>query len=150
MRASLQIVGEWSDVRTGVPDGRSINYSREYIKMECCTMIRVQICAKRIFTRIGNGCYNKHYNVWEEKTMAKTSAAQQRAVHKYVKNNYDRLELSVPKGEKAAIQQAAKQAGQSVNAYIYEAVCARMQQENAMSDTPGVVKKLVRDTDPVE
>ena len=82
--------------------------------------------------------------------MAKTSAAQQRAVHKYVKNNYDRLELSVPKGEKAAIQQAAKQAGQSVNAYIYEAVCARMQQENAMSDTPGVVKNLVRDADPVE
>ena len=50
--------------------------------------------------------------------MAKTSAAQQRAVHKYVKNNYDRLELSVPKGEKVTIQQAAKQAGQSVNAYM--------------------------------
>ena len=82
--------------------------------------------------------------------MAKTSAAQQRAVHKYVKNNYDRLELSVPKGEKAAIQQAAKQARQSVNAYIYEAVCARMQQENATSDTPGVVKNLEGDTDPVE
>ena len=82
--------------------------------------------------------------------MAKTSAAQQRAVHKYVKNNYDRLELSVPKGEKVTIQQAAKQAVKSVNAYIYEAVCARMQQENAMSDTPGVVKNLEGDTDPVE
>ena len=82
--------------------------------------------------------------------MAKTSAAQQRAVHKYVKNNYDRLELSVPKGEKVPIQQAAKQAGQSVNAYIYEAVCARMQQENAMSDTPGGVKNLEGDTDPIE
>ena len=82
--------------------------------------------------------------------MAKTSAAQQRAVHKYVKNNYDRLELSVPKGEKVTIQQAAKQAGQSVNAYIYEAVCARMQQENAMSDTPGVVKNLEGDADSVE
>ena len=68
--------------------------------------------------------------------MAKTSAAQQRAVHKYVKNNYDRLEVSVRKGEKATIQQAA--------------VCARMQQENAMSDTPGVVKNLEWDTDPVE
>lgn len=52
--------------------------------------------------------------------MAKTSAAQQRAVHKYVKNNYDRLELSVPKGEKVTIQQAAKQAGQSVNAYMQQ------------------------------
>ena len=82
--------------------------------------------------------------------MAKTSAAQQRAVHKYVKNNYDRLELSVPKGEKVTIQPAAKQAGQSVNAYIYEAVCARMQQENAMSDTPGVVKNLEGDADSVE
>ena len=67
-----------------------------------------------------------------------------------MKNNYDRLELSVPKGEKATIQQAAKQAGQNENAYIYEAVCARMQQENAMSDTPGVVKNLEWDTDPVE
>lgn len=45
--------------------------------------------------------------------MAKTTAAQQRAVHKYVKNNYDRLELSVPKGEKEEIQKAAKQAGKA-------------------------------------
>ena len=65
--------------------------------------------------------------------MAKTTAAQQRAVHKYVKNNYDRLELSVPKGEKEEIQQAAKQAGQSVNAYVYE-------------QNPGVVKNSEGDT----
>ena len=73
--------------------------------------------------------------------MAKTSVAQQRAVHKYVKNNYDRLELSVPKGEKVTIQQAAKQAGQSVNAYIYEAVCARMQQENE-KQTDQIAEKM--------
>ena len=72
--------------------------------------------------------------------MAKTTAAQQRAVHKYVKNNYDRLELSVPKGQKEAIQQAAKQAEQSVNKYIYEAVKYRMEQEQATAETvdPGV------------
>ena len=74
--------------------------------------------------------------------MAKTTAAQQRAVHKYVKNKYDRLELSVPKGEKEEIQQAAKQAGQSVNAYVYEAVKRRMEQEQ----NPGVVKNLEGDT----
>lgn len=74
--------------------------------------------------------------------MAKTTAAQQRAVHKYVKNNYDRLELSVPKGEKEVIQQAAKQAGQSVNAYVYETVKRRMEQEQ----NPGVVKNLEGDT----
>ena len=78
--------------------------------------------------------------------MAKTSAAQQRAVHKYVKNNYDRLELSVPKGEKATIQQAAKQAGQSVNAYINALIQADMGEHL----TPGVVKNLKGDTDPVE
>ncbi len=72
--------------------------------------------------------------------MAKTSAAQQRAVHKYVKTNYDRLELSVPKGEKELIQQAAKQAGQSVNAYVYEAVRRRIEQEATETGTPGVVK----------
>lgn len=72
--------------------------------------------------------------------MAKTTAAQQRAVHKYVKNNYDRLELSVPKGEKEEIQQAAKQAGQGVNAYVYEAVKRRMEQEQTTAETadPGV------------
>ena len=74
--------------------------------------------------------------------MAKTTAAQQRAVHKYVKNNYDRLELSVPKGEKEVIQQAAKQAGQSVDAYVYEAVKRRMEQEQNL----GVVKNLEGDT----
>lgn len=66
--------------------------------------------------------------------MAKISAAQQRAVHKYVKNNYDRLELSVPKGEKELIQQAAKRAKQSVNAYVYEAVKHRMNQEQATAE----------------
>ena len=71
MRTSLQIVGEWSDVRTGVPDGMSINYSREYIKMECCTMIWSLIGAKFIFTRIDHRCYNKHYNVREEKINGK-------------------------------------------------------------------------------
>ena len=67
--------------------------------------------------------------------MAKTTAAQQRAVHKYVKNNYDRLELSVHKGEKEEIQQAAKQARQSVNTYVYEAVKRRMEQEQATVET---------------
>ena len=47
--------------------------------------------------------------------MAKTSAAQQRAVHKYVKNNYDRLELSVPKGEKVTIQQAGGENKYEIN-----------------------------------
>ena len=73
--------------------------------------------------------------------MAKTSPAQQKAVHKYVKNNYDRLELSVPKGEKEKIKKAAIAAGQSVNNYIYIAVCHKMEQDTPagelkITDTP--------------
>lgn len=45
--------------------------------------------------------------------MAKTTAAQQRAVHKYVKNNYDRLELSVPKGEKKKFSRPQNRRGKA-------------------------------------
>ena len=37
---------------------------------------------------------------------SKISKAQQKAVHKYVKNNYDRIELTVPKGQKDIIKAA--------------------------------------------
>lgn len=60
----------------------------------------------------------------EEKTISK---AQQKAVHKYVKNNYDRMELTVPKGYKAIIKSAATAAGESVNGYIKAAVDMRME-----------------------
>ena len=45
---------------------------------------------------------------------------------------------------------AAQKAGQSLTEYIMEAVRLRMEQENAMVDTPGVVKNLEGDTDSVE
>ena len=73
-------------------------------------------------------------------TMAKTSPAQQRAVHKYVKANYDRLELSVPKGEKDKIKEAAQAAGQSVNNYIYQAVCRQMEHDRQAAQSPDTAK----------
>ena len=57
----------------------------------------------------------------------KTTKAQQKAVHKYVKANYDRLELTVPKGYKDTIKAAATAAGESVNGYIKTAVDMRME-----------------------
>lgn len=79
----------------------------------------------------------------------KTSTASKR---KWNNENYEYTQLVTQKGEKERIKQAAKQAGQSVNAYVVEAVRRRMEQEQMLSalDTPGVVKNLVRDTDPVE
>ncbi len=57
------------------------------------------------------------------------SKAQQKAVHKYVKANYDRMELTVPKGRKEIIQAAAVSQGQSVNAYINQAIDERMNRD---------------------
>lgn len=57
----------------------------------------------------------------------KVSKAQQKAVHKYVKNNYDRMELTVPKGGREKIKAAAAAVGESVNQYIQKAVELRME-----------------------
>ena len=54
------------------------------------------------------------------------SKAQQRAVHKYVKDNYDRMELTVPKGRKAEIKAIAESRGQSINAFVNEAIDAAL------------------------
>ena len=58
---------------------------------------------------------------------AKVSKAQQKAVHKYVKNNYDRMELTVPKGDRERIKAAADAVGESVNGYIRKAVDLRIE-----------------------
>ena len=55
-----------------------------------------------------------------------TSKAQQRAVNKYIKGNYDRLNITIPKGQKATIEAAAKEVGESVNQYTQKALMARM------------------------
>ncbi len=42
--------------------------------------------------------------------------------NEYKRKNYDRIELLVPKGERAVIKEAAAAAGQSANEFIYSAV----------------------------
>lgn len=54
------------------------------------------------------------------------SKSQQKAVNKYIKNNYDSLRIVVPKGQKALIEAAAKEAGESINMYTQNALLARM------------------------
>ena len=61
---------------------------------------------------------------------SKVSKAQQKAVNKYVKNNYDRINVTFPKGQKEIIMQAAEAAGESVNGYIKKAVDQRMERDN--------------------
>jgi len=47
-----------------------------------------------------------------------STKAQQKAVHKYVKANYDRMELTVPKGRKQEIKAFAESKGLSINGYV--------------------------------
>lgn len=46
------------------------------------------------------------------------SKAQQKAVNKYMNVHYDRVNLVVPKGRKAALEQRSKENGESVNGYL--------------------------------
>jgi predicted HicB family RNase H-like nuclease len=55
--------------------------------------------------------------------MGRTSTASKR---KYNEKSYDRISVTVPKGEKAKIQAFAKQQGQSVNLLIQELLCREM------------------------
>ncbi len=47
----------------------------------------------------------------------------------FINRTYDRINLTVPKGQKAVIQEAADACGESVNAYINGAISQRMQHE---------------------
>lgn len=50
------------------------------------------------------------------------SKSQQKAVNKYVKNNYDRINVTFPKGQKERIKNHAETKGESVNSFIVRAV----------------------------
>ena len=57
------------------------------------------------------------------------SKAQQKAVHKYVKANYDRQEITMPKGKKETIKAHAESRGESVNAFINRAIDETIQSD---------------------
>lgn len=50
------------------------------------------------------------------------SKAQQKAVNKYIKNNYDVFQIRMPKGKKDIIKAHAESKGESVNSFINRAV----------------------------
>ena len=50
------------------------------------------------------------------------SKAQQASVNKYVKANYDRINVTFPKGSKTEIKAHADARGESVNSFINRAV----------------------------
>lgn len=55
--------------------------------------------------------------------------ANQKAVNKYVKANYDRINVTMPKGKKETIQAHAAARGESVNGFINRAIDGQIQRD---------------------
>lgn len=62
------------------------------------------------------------------------SKAQQKAVQKYVKDKYDRVVLTMPKGKKDAIKERADSMELSVNAFINLAIDSVMEQGTSATE----------------
>ena len=65
----------------------------------------------------------------------KISKSQQQAVHKYVKNHYDRIDLTLPKGYKERLKKHAalypdENGSTTVNAFIARSIQEVMKREN--------------------
>ncbi len=60
----------------------------------------------------------------------KVSKAQQKAVNKYVKKNYDRINVTFPKGQKEILREHAKNQNESVNAFIVRSVSEAMDRDS--------------------
>lgn len=66
----------------------------------------------------------------------KVSKAQQRAVNKYVKTNYDRVNVTFPKGRREELKAHAAAQGESVNAFINRAITEAIERDNARNAQP--------------
>ena len=57
------------------------------------------------------------------------SKSQQKSVNKYVKENYDRINVTVPKGHKEEVKAHAAARGESVNGFIGRAIVETMERD---------------------
>jgi len=54
--------------------------------------------------------------------LSPVSKAQQKATAKYMRENYDRFTLVLPKGRKTELQEHAQQHGESLNGFVNRAI----------------------------
>lgn len=64
------------------------------------------------------------------------SKAQQKAVTKYMKENYDEIKVRVEKGRREKIKAHAEARGESVNGFIGRAINETMERDNGQQ-APG-------------
>lgn len=58
------------------------------------------------------------------------SKAQQASQNKWIAKNYDRVNLTLPKGRKAELQAHAEQRGESLNGFIGRAIDEQVKRDN--------------------
>ena len=63
------------------------------------------------------------------------SKAQQRATNKFIAKTYDRINLTIPKGQKEVIQVHSAARGESVNGFIGRAIAETMARDQASDST---------------
>lgn len=63
------------------------------------------------------------------------SKAQQKAVSKYMKENYDVYQIRMPKGRKDIIKAHAEAQGESVNGFINRAIDNQISQDRLRGST---------------
>ena len=66
------------------------------------------------------------------------SKAQQKAVAKYMKANYDELKVRVDKGKKAELQAHAKERGETLNGFVKRAIDCQIER-NKQAQEPDVL-----------
>ena len=71
----------------------------------------------------------------KEVNVMPASKAQQRAVSKYMKENYDEIKVRVEKGQKDIIKAHAEARGESVNGFIGRAIDETMERDKAAPDS---------------
>lgn len=62
------------------------------------------------------------------------SKAQQKAVAKYMKNNYDEIKTRVSKGKKEVIREHATKNGESLNGFINRAIDETMERDKVNTE----------------
>ena len=58
------------------------------------------------------------------------SKAQQKAVAKYMAENYDEIKVRVPKGKKEKIKAHAEKNGESLNSFVNRAIDETVERDN--------------------
>lgn len=61
----------------------------------------------------------------------KVSKAQQRATNKYIAKAYDRVNVTMPKGQKEILKAHAEARGESVNGFINRAIDETIERDDA-------------------